>query len=104
MVTGKMPFEGGNVDATLKLIRTKEPTYPGNLSPEIKVRTACALAFEPGEILFFQRRPPDAPLITSIFDHAPSVGVGFGRTQLCESALRGSVAFLRCALNAGPIG
>ncbi|CAN0516407.1 unnamed protein product, partial [Scytosiphon promiscuus] len=35
MVTGKMPFRGENVNATLDIILSKEPTYPKQLSPEI---------------------------------------------------------------------
>lgn len=38
MVTGKMPFRGENVNATLDIIRAKEPSYPKQLSPEITVR------------------------------------------------------------------
>lgn len=38
MVTGCMPFQGENVDATLDIIKSKEPTYPDHLSREIKVR------------------------------------------------------------------
>lgn len=42
MVTGKMPFRGEDVNATLDIIRAKEPDYPEQLSPEITVRGVSA--------------------------------------------------------------
>lgn len=45
MTTGKMPFGGGNVDATLEVIRAKEPTYPDHLSAELVVRREPYLVF-----------------------------------------------------------
>lgn len=45
MVAGHMPFEGDDVDATLELIRTAEPSYPAHLSPEVIVsRFVCICA------------------------------------------------------------
>lgn len=37
MVTGSMPFQGENTDATLGLIRAIEPLYPNYLSADIQV-------------------------------------------------------------------
>lgn len=37
LVAGRMPFAGDSDGATLELVAEKEPTYPDDLSPKLKV-------------------------------------------------------------------
>ncbi|CAN0105640.1 unnamed protein product, partial [Laminaria digitata] len=72
MVTGKMPFRGENVNATLDIIRTKEPVYPKQLSPEITDLLRSMLQKDPSKRMSVARvlahpwttmppRPPQPP-------------------------------------------